>query len=96
MLKAHPEGVVVLVRAQPGSRKEGVLGQHGDRLKVAVHAAAEKGKANLALTEVLAEALGVKRRQLSLLSGETSQEKVFLVTGVRVEELKQRLAAYLQ
>lgn len=86
----------MLVRAQPGSRKEGVLGQHGDRLKVAVHAAAEKGKANLALTEVLAEALGVKRRQLSLLSGETSQEKVFLVTGVRVEELKQRLAAYLQ
>ena len=35
------------------------MGQHAGRLKLAVHAAPEKGKANAAIIEVLAEALGL-------------------------------------
>lgn len=95
MVKVHPQGAVLLVRAQPGSRKEGVLGTHADRLKVAVHAAPEKGKANVAVVEVLAEALGVRRSQIRLISGETSQDKAFLVTGLRPDELLTRIAACL-
>jgi uncharacterized protein (TIGR00251 family) len=91
MLKAHPQGVVLLVRAQPGSRREGVLGVHGDRLKTAVHAAPEKGKANGALIEVLAKALGVKRNQISLLTGETSQDKSFLINGLQLDTAQARI-----
>jgi uncharacterized protein (TIGR00251 family) len=96
MLSVHPEGVVLQVRAQPGSRREGVLGVHGDRLKVAVHAAPEKGKANAALVDVLADAFGVKRNQIALLTGETSQDKAFLIKGMKLDTALERLNKHLQ
>lgn len=95
MLKAHPQGTLLLIRAQPGSRKQGILGTYGERLKVAVHAVPEKGKANQAVIEVLAKALDLKRSQVQLVSGETSQEKTVLICGVTMVELQGRLAAYL-
>lgn len=91
-LSAHPEGVIVPVRAQPGARKAGVLGEQAGSLKVAVTAPPEDGRANKALLEVLREALDLKRSQLELVSGETSREKKFLVRGVTREELASRLA----
>jgi uncharacterized protein YggU (UPF0235/DUF167 family) len=52
----HAEGCVLPVRAQPGARKAGVLGEQAGALKVAVTAPPEDGRANRALVEVLAEA----------------------------------------
>jgi uncharacterized protein len=79
------------VRAQPGARKAGVLGEHGGALKVAVTAPPEGGRANQALAEVLRAALGLKRSQVELLSGQTSRDKRFLVHGLTSEELQVRL-----
>jgi uncharacterized protein YggU (UPF0235/DUF167 family) len=42
----HAEGLVLPVRAQPGARKAGVLGEHGDALKIAVTVPPEEGRAN--------------------------------------------------
>ena len=91
MVKAHPQGVILLVRAQPGARKEGVLGTRGDRLKIAVHAAPEQGKANSALIDLLTKKLSLKRHQISLISGETNRDKSFLITNLSQDEIKQRL-----
>ena len=52
---------------------------------------AEKGKANKALLEVLAKALKLRRSQLELISGETSQHKRFLIRDVAIEDLRQRI-----
>ena len=60
-------------------RRTRVLGERAGALRVAVTAAPEKGKANAAIADVLAEALGCKASQVGLLSGETSREKRFLV-----------------
>jgi len=46
-------------------------------LRVAVSAAPEKDKANAAIRDVLADALGCKPSQVALLSGKTSREKLF-------------------
>lgn len=91
MLKAHPQGVVLFVRAQPGARKEGILGTHGDRLKIAVHAAPEQGKANSALINLLADKLSLQRHQISLVAGETNRDKTFLITNLSQDEIKERL-----
>jgi uncharacterized protein (TIGR00251 family) len=91
----HAEGVVLPVRAQPGARKAGVLGELAGALKVAVTAPPEDGRANKALVETLREALGVKRSQVKLLSGTTSREKRFLIRGVSKAELAERVAAVL-
>lgn len=96
MLEAHPQGVVLSVRAQPGARRNGIVGEHGGALKVAVTQAAEKGKANAAILEVLSEALGLRRGQVQLLSGETSRAKRLLITEVTRDELADRLGRLLE
>jgi hypothetical protein len=94
-LTAHARGTILSVRAQPGARRNAIVGIHAGALRVAVSAPPEKGKANAALQAVLAEALGCKASQVGLLSGETSREKRFLIEGVTPDELGRRLAAVL-
>ena len=95
VLQDHAEGVIVPVRAQPGARKTGVLGEQNGALKLAVTAPADDGRANKALTEVLREALNVKRSQVLLVAGETRREKRFLILGLRKDDLEARIAKLL-
>jgi uncharacterized protein (TIGR00251 family) len=89
----HADGCILPVRAQPGARKAGVLGEQAGALKVAVTAPPEDGRANRALLEALRDQLGLKRSQIELLSGATSRDKRFLIRGVRKAELAARLGA---
>ena len=94
-LRQIAEGVLVPVQAQPRARRNAVTGMNAGRLKVAVTEAAEKGKANEAVIEVLAEALGLKKSQLRLARGATATKKEFLVTDTTLEELKFAVATCL-
>lgn len=90
-LEEHSEGVIVSVQARAGGSRNGITGVQGDALKVMVTQVPEKGKANKVLCEVLAEGLGVRKSQVELVSGETSAWKKFLVRGVALRELAQKL-----
>jgi uncharacterized protein (TIGR00251 family) len=92
----HAEGWLLPVRAQPGSRKAGVLGEQAGSLKVAVTAPPEDGRANKALTELLRDLLALKRWQLELVTGATSRQKGFLIRGVSRDELEARLAGLIE
>jgi uncharacterized protein (TIGR00251 family) len=94
-IEAHPDGVILPVRAQPSARRDRVQGQHGGRLKVSVTAAPEKGKANKALAKLLTKALGLRRSQIDLVSGETSADKRFLIHEISQEDLAARLNGLL-
>jgi uncharacterized protein YggU (UPF0235/DUF167 family) len=89
---AHAQGAILPVRAQPGARRNALLGEHAGALRVAVTAAPERGKANAAIAAVLADALACKASQIALLSGETAREKRFLIVGLTPEELLSRIA----
>ena len=91
MIQPHAEGATLAVRAQPGAKKEAVLGRHGDAMKVAVTAPADDGRANAALVECLNSWLGVKRSQVELVSGHKSRNKVFLIRGLTPAELAERV-----
>jgi len=95
VLADHAEGVVLPVRAQPGARKAGILGEQAGAVKVAVTAPPEDGRANKALAELLREQLGLKRSQIDLQSGATSRDKKFLIRGVAKELIAGRLAALI-
>jgi uncharacterized protein len=95
-LATHENGLVVSVRAQPGAKRNGVMGEHAGALKVAVTAAPEKGKANAAIMQVLAEALGCKPSQIEILSGTSGREKKVLISGIVPEDLKMRIEALLE
>lgn len=94
-LTEHAEGWVLPVRAQPGARRAGVVGEQNEALKVAVTAPPEDGRANRALTEVLRQFLELKRSQVELIRGETARDKQFLIRGVTKADLEARLAALL-
>jgi uncharacterized protein (TIGR00251 family) len=91
-LSAHVEGTIVPVRAQPGARKDAIVGVHAGALRVAVTAPPERGKANEAIAAVLAETLGCRPSQVALLSGASSRQKRFLVAGLAPEQVRGRLA----
>lgn len=95
-LSDHPDGVILPVRAQPGAKANAVRGEQAGALKVAVTQIAEKGKANQALIEVLADALDLKRSQIELVSGETQREKKFLIRGITREELRTKIISSIE
>lgn len=88
-------GVVFAVRAQPGARRNAILGVHAAALKVAVTAAADKGKANEAILALLAAELQLPRSRFAIVSGETSRQKKLAVRDIDAGELARRLAAVL-
>jgi uncharacterized protein (TIGR00251 family) len=96
ILQDHVEGLILLVRAQPGARKQGAMGEQNGALKLAVNAPADEGRANKALVELLRKLLGVKRSQLELIHGGKSRDKRFLIRGVARAELEGRVASLLK
>jgi uncharacterized protein (TIGR00251 family) len=80
------EGLRILVRLSPKSARARVLGlaerAAGRRdLKVAVKAAPEGGRANAELIAFLADAWGVPKRGLTLVSGAADRRKTVLLAG---------------
>ncbi len=70
------------LKVVPGSSRDAIGGLLGDRIKVKVAAAAESGKANKAVCDLVARTLGVKPRDVEIVSGQTSPEKVIRVRGL--------------
>jgi uncharacterized protein (TIGR00251 family) len=79
------------VRVQPRAARSELVGLHGDALKVRLSAPPVDGAANVALGELLADALGVPRHSVRVISGATSRGKIVEVDGVNVENIR-RLA----
>jgi uncharacterized protein (TIGR00251 family) len=82
----------VRLRVAPGAAKPGVVGRHGEAWKVRVAAAPERGKANEAVLELLAETLAVPRASVTLVSGSASRDKIVELSGISPDEIERRLA----
>jgi len=86
------DGVTFAVRVTPRAKRNALAGVRGESLKVQVTAPPEDGRANEAVIELLAETLGVKRRQVGIVSGASSRDKVVRVTGMACAALESALA----
>jgi uncharacterized protein YggU (UPF0235/DUF167 family) len=95
-IQPHPEGALLPVRAQAGSRRSGLRGEQNGALKVAVTQVAEKGKANKAIIATLSRELGLRRSVIQLLNGKTSSNKKFVVLGVTPDQLARRIQAAIE
>ncbi len=73
------------VKVQPRARRPGLLGlapsADGPRLRLAVTAPAEHGKANAAVCALLAEVLGVATSAVTEVQGAASRDKTLAVAG---------------
>ena len=75
----------------PGAPRSEVAGVAGGRLRLRLAAPALEGKANAELVRLVAETLGVLRRQIDLATGATGRRKLLRVRGVTLEEARRRL-----
>ena len=87
----HGSFATLQVHVQPGARATEILGFREGVLWVRVSAPPREGRANAALLRLLADRLGVRQAQVSLLRGQASREKVVRVDGVSDRELLTRL-----
>jgi uncharacterized protein len=90
-LSDHPDGVLLPIRAQPGARKAGVIGEQAGALKVGVTAPPQDGRANAAVVELVSELLRLKRSQVELVAGLKDRNKKLLIRSVSRAELAERL-----
>lgn len=67
----------IYVNAKPNSKENRVQKNDDTHFSVRITAPAAGGKANLALTEVLADYFQTSKNKVILLSGHTSKQKVF-------------------
>ena len=79
------------VKAIPNAPRSEVIGWLGDALKIKVHAPPVEGRANEVLCEFLADTLGLPRRAVTVLRGDTSRQKVIRIAGVTLAEAKAKL-----
>jgi uncharacterized protein (TIGR00251 family) len=79
------DGVDLLLHCQPGAKVSRVVGEHDGRLKLALNAPAIENRANEVLVAWLADQLSVPRRQVELVSGQTSRKKRVRLAGVTVQ-----------
>jgi uncharacterized protein (TIGR00251 family) len=84
-------GCRIRVRAQPRASRTEVAGLHGESLRIRIASPPVDGAANEALIRFLAERLGVARRRVTLLRGESSRDKTVDVEGVSAVEASARL-----
>ena len=73
---------MIALHVQPGARTTGVVGLHGDRLKLKIAAPPVDNKANAHLIAWLAACLGVPNTSVTLVRGDTSRQKTVAVRGV--------------
>ena len=78
------------VRLTPRSAVERVDDVVDGVLKVRVMAPAVDGAANVALIRLLADELGIARRDLQIVAGATSRQKLVVVDGVDPDEIVAR------
>lgn len=74
--------VRIAIRVKPGAKRNAVGGSHGTALVVSVAARPVDGKANEAVVRALASAFGVRRRDITLVTGLTSRDKIVDINGV--------------
>jgi uncharacterized protein (TIGR00251 family) len=77
----------------PNAPRDEVAAWLGDALKVKIHAPALDGRANTALTEFLADRLGLPGRAVTLVRGGKSRHKVVRIDGMILAEVRRRLGA---
>lgn len=84
--------VSIAVKVVPNASRAEIVGWHGGVLRVRVTAPPEAGRANRAVVELLADALGLKRAAVTVAAGHGSPRKRIEVQGLERAEIERRLA----
>ncbi|MGC2112319.1 MAG: DUF167 domain-containing protein [Candidatus Korobacteraceae bacterium] len=90
-IRDTPSGATFQIRVQPRAKKNAIIGEVGEALKLALTAPPIEGRANEACIAFLAELLNVSRSSVTIAAGESSRNKVIRVAGLNAAQVEGRL-----
>ena len=90
MISQATDGVILSVRVIPRAGRSEIAGVREGALLVRLNAPPVDGAANAELIEILAEALSVPKRDVSITSGMSSKQKRVRISGITVDRAASR------
>lgn len=72
-LEKTPSGYVLPILVSAGAGSDAIRGEHDGKVKIAVAAPPQDGKANKAICGLIADKLGISGRNVSIVSGQKSR-----------------------
>ncbi len=76
------ESITVNIKVEPRSSRTGIAGPYKDGLKVKLASPPVEGKANKELIEVLAKKFGIRKKDVEIIKGAKSKNKIVKLHGV--------------
>ena len=86
------EGVTFPIRVQPRASRCECAGVQDGAVRLKITAPPVEGRANEECVRLLAETLKLRKRQITILTGLKSRNKVVAVAGLSAAALRERLA----
>lgn len=86
MLKEQHGKLLFMVKIVPKSSKNEIVGWEGDILKIKLRAVPEKGKANEALVDFLADELDISKTSITIISGHTASLKRISLNSITLDK----------
>jgi uncharacterized protein (TIGR00251 family) len=90
-LHESASGVTFAVKVQPRAKRNAIAGALGDALKIALIAPPVDGRANDACVEFLADLFNVPRSSISIVSGQSTRNKVVRHEVATAEQVRRKL-----
>ncbi|MDD2372821.1 MAG: DUF167 domain-containing protein [Syntrophomonadaceae bacterium] len=90
-IQESDEGLRIEVKVQPRSSRNQISGEQEGALKVKLTAPPVEGEANQALVNFLSRLLKLPRKNIILIRGETTRNKLIEIRGISKEQLLQTL-----
>jgi len=92
VVREGADGVSFAVHVQPRASQREVSGIKNGELKIRLTSPPVDGAANVQCIDFLAELLKVRRRDVTIISGETSRHKIVKIAGISAEHLQMEIA----
>jgi uncharacterized protein (TIGR00251 family) len=85
----HVGAATFEILVQPRASRAQIGPRHDGRIKVSVTSPPVDGEANDAVIELIADALGVAKRAVTVVAGASSRRKTIRVEGVTTEQVEE-------
>ncbi|HYA14540.1 MAG TPA: DUF167 domain-containing protein [Syntrophales bacterium] len=91
-IKETKNGVVLRIHVVPKSAKSEISGIQDDALKLKIAAPPVEGQANEACKRFFSDILGVRKNQVTIVSGHKSRKKTIAIEGIGKKEIEDIIA----
>ena len=81
------------LRVAPRAARDGIVGRHGGAWKLRVAAPPDRGRANDAVVQLLADTLSIPRSAVTLIAGHGARDKIVELAGIDPGEIERRLSS---